>query len=169
MAQETTMNPVEAALRQIARDLGELNVPWVLVGGLAVSARAEPRLTRDVDVAIAATNDDAVESIVSSLLGRGYYMIAVLEQEAFGRMATVQLRPRGQGRGQVVVDLLFASSGMETEVTRAAERLPILGELEVPVARTGHLMALKLLARDDRLRPQDHRRPRGPTRHQLHP
>ncbi|MCL2449972.1 MAG: nucleotidyl transferase AbiEii/AbiGii toxin family protein, partial [Polyangiaceae bacterium] len=55
----------------------------------------------------------------------------------------------------VVVDLLFASSGIESEVARGAESLEILEGLRVPVARIGHLMALKLLARDDRRRPQD--------------
>jgi predicted nucleotidyltransferase len=155
MASEPTMNPVESALRQIARDLSELKVPWALVGGLAVSARAEPRLTRDVDVAVATADDAAAESIVSSLLGRGYQMLAVLEQEAASRLATVRMRPPGQGRGQVVVDLLFASSGIEPELISAAERLIIVAELDVPVARAGHLIALKLLARDDRHRPQD--------------
>lgn len=36
-----------------------------------------------------------------------------------------------------------------------AETLEILPGFSVPVARTGHLIALKLLARDDRQRPQD--------------
>jgi len=37
----------------------------------------------------------------------------------------------------------------------AAENLRILPKLTVPVARTGHLLALKVLAQDDRRRPQD--------------
>lgn len=150
------MNPVEAALRQIAHDLDEVEAAWALVGGLAVSARAEPRLTRDVDVAVAAGNDGAAESVVNRLLARGYQVLVVLEQEAAGRLATVRLHRPGAGRGQVVVDLLFASSGIEPELIAAAERLPLLADLEVPVARVGHLIALKLLARDDRHRPQDH-------------
>lgn len=36
-----------------------------------------------------------------------------------------------------------------------AERLEVLLGLEIPVATTGHLIAMKLLARDDRLRPTD--------------
>jgi len=55
----------------------------------------------------------------------------------------------------VIVDLLFASSGIEPEITRAAEVLEIVPGLHAPVATLGHLMALKVLARDDRLRPQD--------------
>jgi predicted nucleotidyltransferase len=55
----------------------------------------------------------------------------------------------------VVADLLFASSGIEPEVVAAAEPLEIFPGVTAPVAQIGHLIALKLLARDDRTRPQD--------------
>jgi hypothetical protein len=53
------------------------------------------------------------------------------------------------------VDLLFASSGIEPEITRAAEVTEVVPGLSLPIATTGHLIALKLLARDDQARPQD--------------
>jgi hypothetical protein len=53
------------------------------------------------------------------------------------------------------VDLLFASSGIEPEIVAAADRIEALPGLDLPVARIGHLIALKVLSRDDRLRPQD--------------
>lgn len=150
------MIPVEAALRQIARDLDEAAAPWALIGGLAVSARSEPRLTRDVDVAVAVVDARTAEALVATLTARGYRVLSIVEQEATGRLATVRLRPPGAGAGQVIVDLLFASSGIEPELVAAAERLPLVPGLDAPVARTGHLIALKLLARDDRRRPQDY-------------
>jgi predicted nucleotidyltransferase len=54
-----------------------------------------------------------------------------------------------------VVDLLFASSGIEPEIIEAAESLELLPGLHLPVATIGHLIALKVLARDDVERPQD--------------
>jgi hypothetical protein len=51
--------------------------------------------------------------------------------------------------------LLFASSGIEPEVTAAAEPIELLEGFVLPVARVGHLIALKVLARDDVERPQD--------------
>jgi len=54
----------------------------------------------------------------------------------------------------VVVDLLFASSGIEPEIAGAATRLEIVPGLVLPVALTGHMMALKLLAHSES-RPQD--------------
>jgi hypothetical protein len=41
----------------------------------------------------------------------------------------------------MIVDLLFASSGVEAEVVGAAENLEVLPGLWVPVARAGHLLA----------------------------
>jgi hypothetical protein len=49
----------------------------------------------------------------------------------------------------------FASSGIEGEIVEEAELLEVLRELSIPVARTGHLIALKILSRDDEIRPQD--------------
>ena len=42
------MTRLESALRALAGELSRLQRGIALVGGLAVSARAEPRLTRDV-------------------------------------------------------------------------------------------------------------------------
>jgi len=149
------MNPLAETLGRIADDLRKLGRSWSLIGGLAVGARAEPRTTRDVDLAVAVAGDKEAEAIVFRLQTLGYAVLAVLEQESTGRLATVRLRPPNEREGGVIVDLLFASSGIEPEVTQAAEDLDIIPGLRVPVARIGHLMALKILARDDRQRPQD--------------
>lgn len=144
-----------ATLERVRADLDALGVRWAVIGGLAVSARAEPRLTRDVDVAVAVQDDRESEALIRALTGRGYSPFAVVEQEVTGRLATARLIPPGSSIDRAVVDLLFASSGVEPELVADAERIEILEGLVLPVARTGYLMALKLLARDDRRRPQD--------------
>jgi predicted nucleotidyltransferase len=149
------MTPLEAALRRITGDLSRYRTAWVLVGGFAVSARTEPRFTRDVDIAVAVDSDQAAEKLVRSLLADGYRMLASIEQEATGRLATVRLTSPIEAEIEVVIDLLFASSGIEHEVADAAESVDIVADLPLPVARTGHLIALKLLARDDERRPKD--------------
>lgn len=150
------MSALEAALRAIAAELERQRVPWALVGGLAVTARAEPRTTRDVDVAISVPDDAESERLVFQLSSSGWDVVATVEQGAAGRLATVRLRPPLERRTHgVVVDLLFASSGIEPEVAGMAESLEILPGLVVPVATLGHLVALKVLARDDRTRPRD--------------
>jgi predicted nucleotidyltransferase len=149
------MNPIEAALRRIAADLTASGRRWAIIGGLAVSARAEPRTTRDVDLAVSVTNDQDAEGLVFELQSCGYRVLAAVEQTGVGRLSTTRLSTPGAGPRGVVVDLLFASSGIEPEIAECADLLEILPGLQVPVARIGHLVALKVLARDDRRRPQD--------------
>ena len=144
------MNPIEAALRRVASDLTAARRRWALVGGLAVSARAEPRTTRDIDIAVAVADDADAESLVHALQRGGYQVRAVVEQEERSRFATARLvSPAGAAHG-IVVDLLFASSGIEGEVADGAETLEVVPGLQLPVATVGHLLALKTLARDDR-------------------
>jgi len=145
---------LEAALRQIHSDLTNAHVSFALVGGLAVSARTEPRFTRDADLAVALASDAEAEALIHSLRARDYRIEAVVEQQAVGRLATVRLT-RSDVPQAPVVDLLFASSGIESEVVTDAEPIDLLSNLRIGVARTGHLIALKVLSRDDVTRPQD--------------
>jgi len=145
---------LEAALRQISIDLAGANVSFALVGGLAVSARTEPRFTRDADLAVAVASDAAAEALIGALRARDYRIEAIVEQEAVGRLATVRLTRSGEPFGPVI-DLLFASSGIEPEVIAEAEAIELLPTLRIPVATTAHLIALKILSRDDVTRPQD--------------
>jgi hypothetical protein len=142
------------AVVRVLRDLNDLGIGHAVIGGLAVSARVEPRMTRDVDVAIAAADDRAAEDVVHRLLALGYVVDAVLEQSAAGRLATTRLLPPSLADSGVVIDLLFASSGIEREVVDAAEPLQILTDAVAPVATVGHLLALKLLSVSEQ-RPQD--------------
>jgi predicted nucleotidyltransferase len=149
------MSRLEAVLRTVAADLSRSRAQWALVGGLAVSARAEPRFTRDIDLAVAVADDQQAERLVNDLVALRYTVVASLEQTAAGRLASVRLAPPGEVASGVVVDLLFASSGIEPELVARADRLEVLPGLELPVATVGDLIALKLLARDDARRPQD--------------
>ncbi|HEY5356464.1 MAG TPA: nucleotidyl transferase AbiEii/AbiGii toxin family protein [Streptosporangiaceae bacterium] len=136
-------SPVESALRRAVADLDALRVQWALIGGLAVSVRSVPRFTKDLDFAIAVANDSEAKDVVHQLRGRGYQPVEVLEQEYVERLSGVRLERSGS---DVIVDLLFASSGIENEVVTSAIRLEVLPQLSAPVATTGHLIALKTLA-----------------------
>jgi predicted nucleotidyltransferase len=142
------------ALRHAAETLNELRVPWALVGGLAISVRAEPRFTRDIDLAVAVGDDAAAERLVADLSAAGFRLLLSLEHAALGRLASVRLLAPGEPVEGVVVDLLFASSGIEPEICRSAEVVEIVPDLRVPVARVGHLVATKILAEAPD-RPQD--------------
>ena len=145
---------LEGVLRRIDADLTRARVSFALIGGLAVSARTEPRFTRDADLAVAVANDAQAEALVRGLRTQDYRIESVVEQNAVGRLATVRL-VRSPAPRAPVVDLLFASSGIEAEVVTEAEVLELLPRLSMRVATTGHLIALKVLSRDDVARPQD--------------
>jgi len=139
------MTPKEALL-DVAVRLRRLGVQFALVGGLAVSLRAEVRFTRDVDLAVVVDSDAETERISRLLAAEGFVLVAVVEQDERKRIAIARLRcPSG-----IVVDLLTASSGIEREIVDAAGVIPEFPD--VPVAASAHLLAMKVLSmRDARL------------------
>ena len=65
-----------------------------------------------------------------------------------GRLATVRLvsPPLEDDETGSEIDLLIACAGVEAEVVASATPMEILRGVRVPVARAGHLVALKVLA-----------------------
>ena len=148
--EDRLVNPLAAALARTRAQLDRLEVGWAVIGGLALAVRAEPRQTRDVDVAIAVADDAEAERIVRELVASGYRHAeaGVFEQKSQRRLATVRLlAPGAAGAARPVsVDLFFRSSCIEPELVAAADELEVLGGLSLPVASIGHLIALKVLA-----------------------
>jgi hypothetical protein len=69
-----------------------------------------------------------------------------VEHEARHRLATVRLMsPSG-----VTVALLFASSGIESEIVETATSVDMEGTLRIPVASAEGLLAMKILSMTDR-------------------
>jgi len=104
---------------------------------------------------VAVADDADADRVVSLFRSVGYLLFALVEQEARGRLATARLvAPETGDLAGVILDLLFASSGVEEEIIEAAESLEIVPGLRVPVARAGDLLVLKVLSRAEK-RPQD--------------
>lgn len=144
------LTAVEEALAAIVRDLTRVGKRHALVGGLAVSVRAEVRFTRDVDIAVAVADDSDAEALILLLRDGGYKAIASIEHDAVGRLSTVRLlSPHG-----VKVALLFASSGIEHEIVARATDVELGSVGTVPVACAEELLAMKVLSMTD-LRLQD--------------
>ena len=145
------MNTVERSLRDFLTARPD-DVAIAVVGGIAVSVRTDPRFTRDLDFAVAVADDDEASRYVFRLRQLGYEIVAALQQTKHQRLSTVRLRRRGRGP---IVDLLFAACGIEVEVVRASEPTEVVAGLVADVAQVGHLIAMKLVSRDDERRPQD--------------
>ena len=146
------MLSVKQALLRALKDLDSLNVSYAVIGGLAVSARIEPRMTRDVDFAVSVNDDSGAEEILFKLQQLGYVVDSVIEQTAAERLATARLVR--QDGGGVILDLLFSSSGIEPEVVLASQEIELFGGTRTAIATVGHLLALKALSESDS-RPQD--------------
>ncbi|MGJ6981088.1 hypothetical protein ACSDQ9_11270 [Aestuariimicrobium soli] len=146
---------VNELLQRVARDLNRHGVSWALVGGHAVCLRAEPRPTADVDIAVEVSDDAGAEALVASLNAVGYRVKERMVHDQAQRLATVRMVWPQIEHVEHVVDLFFASSGVETEVVRAADVLEVSRGLAIPVARTGHLIAVKLLWRASEKRDRD--------------
>jgi hypothetical protein len=140
------MQSVDAVLRQAAADLDAIGARWAVIGGLAVAFRAEPRFTKDVDVAVAVVDDSEAEDIVNRLQIRGYALASLVEQDYVNRLATARLIRPQPGTSSAFIDLLFANSGIEDEIVGRADLLEVLPDVFMPVASIGHLIALKVLA-----------------------
>lgn len=135
----------ELALAEICRELVRLGRRFALVGGIAVSVRAEVRFTRDVDIVVPVADDLEAEALTYQLRSAGYSAIATVEHETRHRLSTVRLMsPSG-----VKVDLLFASSGIEVEIVDSATPIDFEGAGSVPVAKAEELLAMKILSMTD--------------------
>lgn len=138
-----TPNPVTEAAAKASSNLDKVGARFALVGGLAVSAWGEPRYTRDVDVAVGDDDDEEAERLIRALSARGYEIVTIIEQTRTNRLATARLRHAGER--SVLIDLLFASSGIEPELAAAAVRID-----GIPVGTVGHLIALKVLSESEK-------------------
>lgn len=138
---KATLTKLAATMQEVVAALPP-QLPFALVGGLAVSARTEPRFTRDIDFAVAADSEEQAQQIVFGMQRSGYLVEAIIEHRATRRMATARLRRDDKAP---MVDLLFAASGVEPEVATAASAVTVLGQT-VRVAQVGHLIAMKLVS-----------------------
>jgi len=148
------MNLVDDALDRMIQCLSDCEVRFALIGGLAVSARSEPRFTRDVDLIVDTPTDADAEQLIRALLGKGYGLHAQLEQKSVNRRATCRLLQLDQSDG-VIVDLFFANFGIEQEVLEKASEEELTDEISLPIVQAEDLIALKLLAVNNRNRPRD--------------
>ena len=130
-------------------DLHHAGAAFAIVGGLAVGIRTEPRFTRDADMAVSVAGDQEAEALVFGLVSKGYKTVASLEEEVTGRLATVRLLPPLSHEAGVIVDLLFASCGIEPEIVAEATRETIALDVVGPIATVGHLIAMKTLSESD--------------------
>lgn len=145
------MTRLQKALIRLSSDLRSLGVRWALVGGFAVILRSESRSTHDLDIVLAVSKEHEADDVVRGLrLLRGYRdhpEQPMLWRKGGGLLGVRLVSPPldGDDKGSVV-DVLLDFSGIETDIVALAERVEVLPNVFIPVAQSGHLVALKILA-----------------------
>lgn len=132
VALETAITQFEAA-----------DLPFALVGGLAMGVRADPRVTRDVDFVLPVEDDAEAEARIYALQRRGFVVESVFERRG-GRISTV--RTRHSAAPDVLIDVLLSNARIEAEIVAAATPETVAGGIRCPVAQPWHLLAMKVYA-----------------------
>ncbi|MFB9662917.1 hypothetical protein ACFQS3_24795 [Glycomyces mayteni] len=170
-ADAAVVNGLERSYARLGAAFDAVEAPWALTGSLAVSVRVEPAYLTHAGVVLAVRNEQIAHGILDGLEEQGFRLLSVTEQMSVknwdhehGRPADpnhleIEHHPNGlvagahlvddTGERELEVDLVFAASGIEAEITAAAEPLEILPGQVFRVARTGHLIALMLLSLGD--------------------
>ena len=123
-----------------------------MVGAVAVGARTEPRFTRDVDFVVSVASDREAEQVLGFLLRNGYELRELFQHEQTQEIVTARLVHSDDP--DVITDLLFQTSGIESEVVAGSEVVNVSPDQPVNVAQVGHLIAMKIFSRSEE-RPYD--------------
>lgn len=139
-------------LERVARGLQSRRIPYMVIGGQAVLLYGEPRMTRDIDIALGVGPEQLsqIEELVSSL----YLEILRPSHAEFVRDRMVL--PCGDPETGFRVDFIFSFTPFERQ---AIERAPAvrIGDTEVRFASVEDLIIHKMVAG----RPRDEEDVRG--------
>lgn len=128
------------ALVCLDADLSSAEAPWALVGGLAAAVRGQPEMRGEVQAVVAIPEFDRRKTLLRFLRSRNY---SERSSGAGESLIAHLISPCREDR-EITVDLLFVASGIESEIVAGAGRLEVVPGAFVPVARTGHLLAMSL-------------------------
>jgi len=131
------MNDLEAAVGQAAAVFESLGIPYMLIGGLAVSAWGEPRATLDADFTVWTEPDDFERTVLR--LGESFQCLTRNPAEFTRGTRVLPVRTQQETR----MDIIFGSLPWEKEAIARAQRKE-LSRRSVAVASVEDLIVMKL-------------------------
>ena len=137
------MTEQERALRRLAAFLDRQQVPYVVIGGLAVAVWGDPRATLDIDTSIWVP-EDSVESFV--LEAGNDFELLVDNPEAF--VEETRVLPLRSAEG-VRIDLIFGQLPFEKEAIERGIEIET-GTGSVRFCTAEDLILMKILSDRDR-------------------
>ena len=136
------MNPFDDFCRASIDFLEGADVPYMVIGGLAVAAVGEPRMTADIDV-VAFVSMDAAERLIAVAAAQGF---RAADDEAERLRITGTLRFH---RDRFQLDVVVASLPFE-ERARERARPRRLFDRDVPMPSPEDLLLFKVMAGRDK-------------------
>ena len=116
-------------------------VPGVIIGGLAIAYRGNPRTTRDVDAIIFLDDNRLVDFLEQ---GESFsFKPRIPDPIAFARESRVLLLRHG--KSQIDIDLSLGGPMFEPQILERAQNVKV-GKLTLPIATVEDLLVLKAVA-----------------------
>lgn len=126
--------------REFFEFLNKNEVRYLIVGGFAVAFHGHPRYTKDIDIWIDATPNNAVR-LIQSLRDFGFASIGLLVEDFLAPGYTIQL-----GVVPNRIDLLTSARGLDFESCFASRVEAVVGGVTVHVIDLDHLKQNKRAA-----------------------
>ncbi|MBI5350675.1 MAG: nucleotidyltransferase, partial [Chloroflexi bacterium] len=141
----STMEELLRVLVELQAKLEVANIPSALIGGLAVGAWGNPRLTSDIDIKVLLRR--AERKRLLALLGKDYRSLHADPDNALSQNGIVfVLSPDGKR-----IDIALADTSFDEELIARAQLVEVLPNLKARVCSAEDLIVLKIIA----IRPQD--------------
>ena len=137
----TSNNNLNVALADLTLWLQREQIPFAVIGGVAVGVRGEPRFTADVDVVIGLDLDDAM-LLIHRLHGSRFEPLFADVAEVVQTSFILPLRHVETG---IKVDAAIGLSGFEQQLLARATEVELAGVV-APVATVEDLILMKLFA-----------------------
>jgi hypothetical protein len=102
--------------------LEELEFPYVIIGGLAVSLIGEPRMTQDIDF-ILSIPEKEIHHFLDTAINRGFSLNMKKELQRVKQTGTFRF-----SMGLFYADVILASSEFESSVFKRRKRIKLAGK-----------------------------------------
>ena len=131
----------EELLERIALELGSKGIPYMIIGGQAVLLYGEPRMTKDIDVTLGVSVDQA-ESIIALASGMD---LKPLPSDAVAFVNETFVLPTIDEASGIRVDFIFSQSSFEREAIGRARPVKVR-DAEVRFASLEDLVIHKIVS-----------------------
>lgn len=114
----------EEIIVKISACLEKHGLPYMIIGGQAVLAYGEPRLTRDIDITLG-VNIDHIGKLLSAI---SEVSLSPVPEDAEAFVHQTMVLPAYDVATGIRVDFIFSFTPYETEAIKRARKITILGQ-----------------------------------------